>query len=91
MMAEIIEVYHYSNEGVASWYDFAIAVHQFANIKCKINPIPSKDYPLPAQRPFYSVLDKTKIKKKFSIEIPYWQESLKKCVYRLISDTQNQQ
>ena len=83
MTAEDIEVYHYSNEGVASWYDFAKAIHQMANITCKVNPIPTKDYPLPAERPFYSVLDKGKIKKKFSIEIPYWRDSVKGCIERL--------
>ncbi len=83
MAAEEIEVYHYSNEGVASWYDFAIAIHHFANINCKVNPIPTKDYPLPAERPFYSVLDKTKIKKKLAIEIPYWRDSIKNCIDRL--------
>lgn len=83
MAAEDIEVYHYSNEGVASWYDFAIAIHHFANIRCKVNPIPTKEYPLPAVRPFYSVLDKSKIKKKLSIEIPYWRDSVKNCIDRL--------
>lgn len=84
MTAETIEVYHYSNEGVASWYDFAIAVHYFANISCNIIPIHAKEYPLPAARPFYTVLDKTKIKKKFSIEIPYWRDSVKNCIDRLV-------
>lgn len=83
MTAEEIEVYHYSNEGVASWYDFAIAVHQLANITCQVNAIQTKDYPLPAERPFYSVLDKTKIKKRFAIEIPYWRDSVKNCIERL--------
>lgn len=83
MAAEAIEVYHYSNEGVASWYDFAIAIHHFANISCKVNPILTKDYPLPAERPFYSVLDKSKIKKKLAIEIPYWRDSVKNCIDRL--------
>ncbi len=83
MTAGNIEVFHYSNEGVASWYDFAKAVHQFADITCQVNPIPTKDYPLPAARPFYSVLDKSKIKKHFSIEIPYWRDSVKDCVERL--------
>lgn len=83
MTAEDIEVYHYSNEGVASWYDFAKAIHQFAHIQCLVNPITTKDYPLPATRPFYSVLDKSKIKRKFNIEIPYWRDSVKACVERL--------
>lgn len=84
MTAEDIEIYHYSNEGVASWYDFAKAIHLFANISCKVNPIPTRDYPLPAERPFYSVLDKSKIKKKFNIEIPYWRNSAKHCIDRLM-------
>jgi len=83
MTADLIEVYHYSNEGVASWYDFAKAIHQFANITCQVNPIPTEDYPLPAERPFYSVLDKSKIKKKLAIEIPYWRDSVKNCIDRL--------
>ena len=86
--AKNIEVYHYSNEGVASWYDFAKAVHQFANITCQVSPIPTKDYPLPAERPFYSVLDKSKIKKHFSIEIPYWRDSVKACIKRLEKDSE---
>jgi dTDP-4-dehydrorhamnose reductase len=88
MTAEDIEVYHYSNEGVASWFDFAKAIHQFADIKCKLSPIPTSDYPLPAERPFYSVLDKTKIKRKFGIEIPYWRDSLKDCIERLLKTTE---
>jgi dTDP-4-dehydrorhamnose reductase len=83
MIDERIEVYHYSNEGVASWYDFAKAIHQIANITCLVNPIPTKDYPLPAKRPFYSVLDKSKIKKRFAVEIPYWRDSVKNCIDRL--------
>jgi len=84
MTAADIEVYHYSNEGVASWYDFAKAIHELTSIICQVNPIPTKDYPLPAERPFYSVLDKSKIKKKFPIEIPYWRDSLRHCIGRLI-------
>jgi dTDP-4-dehydrorhamnose reductase len=83
MAAEEIEVYHYSNEGTASWYDFAKAIHQYADIFCQVNPIPTKDYPLPAERPFYSVLDKSKIKRKFAIEIPYWRDSVIHCIDRL--------
>ncbi len=84
MIDERIEVYHYSNEGVASWYDFAKVIHQFANITCLVNPILTQEYPLPAARPFYSVLDKTKIKKKFLLEIPYWKDSVKHCIDRLL-------
>ena len=69
-------VYHYSNEGVCSWYDFAIQILQQANIKCKVNPVETNEFPTPAARPNYSVLNKNKIKKTFSIEIPYWADSL---------------
>lgn len=72
--------YHYSNEGVASWYDFSKAIFDFAEMDCKVLPIKTKDYPTPAKRPAFSVMDKTKIKKIFTIEIPYWRESLKKCL-----------
>ena len=78
-----VETYHYSNEGVTSWYDFAKTIVEFSGIKCKINPIPTKDYPLPAERPFYSVLDKAKFKQDFSIGIPYWRDSVKHCIDRL--------
>lgn len=77
-------VYHYSNEGVASWYDFAKAIFEFANINCVVNPIETKDYPTPAKRPHYSVLNKHKIKKDFGVEIPYWRDSLKECVKKII-------
>lgn len=78
-----VEVFHYSNEGVASWYDFALAIIELSGINCKINPIETKDYPLPAIRPFYSVFNKSKIKQRFQIEIPYWRNSLKECIERL--------
>lgn len=74
-------IYHYSNEGVCSWYDFAKAIHRFAGLtQCKIIPVNSDDYTTPAQRPHYSVLDKSLIKKTFGIEIPYWADSLEKCI-----------
>jgi len=75
-----VEVYHYSNEGVASWYDFAKSIIEVSGISCIINPIPSKDYPQTASRPNYSVLNKSKIKERFSLEIPYWRDSLKDCI-----------
>lgn len=77
------EVYHYSNEGVASWYDFAVAVHRIAGIRCKVNPIETKDYPLPAARPFYSLMNKEKIKQQFGITIPHWVDSLVDCISRI--------
>ncbi|MGC1204866.1 MAG: sugar nucleotide-binding protein, partial [Flavobacteriaceae bacterium] len=73
-------VYHYSNEGVASWYDFAKAIFDESNTKINLLPIKSEAYPLPAKRPSYSVLDKEKIKNTLDISIPYWRDSLKKCL-----------
>ncbi|MBU8893427.1 MAG: dTDP-4-dehydrorhamnose reductase [Bacteroidales bacterium] len=72
----ITGIYHYSNEGVCSWYDFAKIIAEKAYSNCKINPIESKDYPTPVKRPFYSVLNKSKIKSVYNIEIPHWQDSL---------------
>ena len=78
-------VYHYSNEGVISWYDFTKAIHRIAGIKdCKVRPLHTSEYPTAANRPAYSVLDKTKIKQTYGIEIPYWEDSLKECIERLI-------
>lgn len=74
-------VYHYSNEGVISWYDFTKAIHRIAGIKdCKVRPLHTEEYPTPANRPHYSVLDKTKIKQVYGIEIPYWEDSLAECI-----------
>ncbi|ARR01143.1 MULTISPECIES: dTDP-4-dehydrorhamnose reductase [Campylobacter] len=70
------QIYHYSNEGVASWYDFANAITSISKIKCQIFPIESKDYPTIAVRPLYSVLNKSKIKQDFGVAIPYWRDSL---------------
>lgn len=71
-------IYHYTNEGVCSWYDFATEIMSLSGLSCKVNPIPSSAYPTKATRPFYSVLSKEKIKNVFNIEIPYWKESLRK-------------
>ena len=71
-------IYHYTNEGVCSWYDFATEIMNLSGMGCKVNPIPSSAYPTKANRPFYSVLNKEKIKSVFNIEIPYWKESLRK-------------
>ena len=74
-------VYHFSNEGVISWYDFTIAIHRIAGITtCKVLPLHTSEYPSAAPRPAYSVLDKTKIKTTYGIDIPYWEESLKECI-----------
>ena len=75
-----VEIYHYSNEGVCSWYDFAQEIFELSGTSCHINAIETKDYPTPAKRPHYSLLNKAKIKKTFMIEIPYWKTSLKTCL-----------
>ena len=77
------KIYHYSNEGLASWYDFATAIMDLEGLSCKVQAIRTVDYPTVAVRPHYSVLDKTKIKKNFNIEIPHWKESLKDCINKL--------
>ena len=77
---EKIEIYNYSNEGVLSWYDFAKEIMKMAKIGCSINPIETFQYPTPAKRPHYSLLNKSKIKKEFNITIPYWKDSLDKCL-----------
>jgi len=69
-------LFHFSNEGLASWYDFAWEIISMAGYKCKTIPVSTEEYPLPARRPHFSVLDKSKIKNEFGIEIPYWKESL---------------
>lgn len=69
--------YHYSNEGEISWYDFACMIKEIKGFNCEVNPISSSAFPTPAKRPTYSLLDKSKIKKEYSIDIPYWEESLK--------------
>jgi dTDP-4-dehydrorhamnose reductase len=77
---DTVELYHYANEGVCSWYDFAQAIFEIKNITMKVNPILTKEYPTPAIRPHYSVLDKSKIKSNYNITIPYWKESLQQCL-----------
>jgi len=77
---EKVEVYNYSNEGVLSWYDFAKEIMRMAKLNCKVNPIESKAYPTPAKRPHYTLLNKTKIKDKFNLNIPYWKDSLDECL-----------
>jgi len=78
-----VEIYNYTNEGVLSWYDFSKEIMRMAKIECKINPIETKDYPTPAKRPHYSLLNKSKIKKKFNLTIPYWKDSLDECIKTL--------
>ena len=79
-------LYHFSNEGVTSWYDFAIAIMNLGEVNCNVKPIGTKDYPTPAKRPHYSVLNKSKIKNDFEIDIPYWRDSLEKCIQKLKSN-----
>ena len=77
-------IYHFSNEGVISWYDFTKAIHRIAGITtCHVRPLHTSEYPTPAARPHYSVLDKTKIKQTYDLEIPYWEESLRECISQL--------
>ena len=80
-------IYHFSNEGVISWYDFTKAIHRIAGITtCHVRPLHTSEYPTPANRPHYSVLDKTKIKQTYGIEVPYWEESLEVCIGKLLND-----
>ena len=76
-------LYHYSNEGVASWYDFAKAIFEASHSQIKLNPIKTAEYPTPAKRPFYSVLNKSRIKKNLKVETPYWRDSLVKALDKL--------
>ena len=79
-------IYHFSNEGVTSWYDFTKAIHRLAAITtCHVRPLHTAEYPTPAARPHYSVLDKTKVKQTFGIEVPYWEDSLAECVRQLLA------
>lgn len=74
------EIYHYSNEGTASWYDFALAIFELSGVQCRVNPITTDQYPTPAKRPHYSLLNKAKLKQEYTITIPYWRDSIKKCI-----------
>lgn len=77
-------IYHYSNEGVCSWYDFTYAIAEYAgHTACDIRPCHSDEFPSEVKRPAYSVLDKTKFKETFGLKIPYWTESLRKCMANL--------
>ena len=74
-------IYNFSNEGVCSWYDFTLTIHRMAGIDtCRVSPIDTADYPSAATRPFYSVMNKKKIKATYGVEIPHWEESLQKCI-----------
>jgi len=76
-------IVHFSNEGVTSWYDFAKTIFEYTNLQCQVSPIETKDYPTPAMRPHYSILNKAKIKDTFNLTIPYWKDSLKQCLTAL--------
>lgn len=78
-------VYHFTNEGVCSWYDFTLAIHELAGItKCQVRPILSEEYQYKTPRPHYSVLDKSKFKKTFGVEIPHWMDGLRRCVGKMV-------
>ncbi len=76
-------IFHYSGNGICSWYDFAIEIMKIANLKCKVKPIETKEFPTPAKRPLYSVLNKNKIIETFNIEIPHWRDSLENCINKI--------
>lgn len=80
---DIRGLFHYSNEGVCSWYDFALEIVRLTGNHCRINPIETSQYPLPARRPHFSVLNKTKIRSRLSLNIPHWRESLMSCIDQL--------
>lgn len=80
-------IYHFSDEGVCSWYDFTKTIHRIAGITCNVQPIETKDYPVRTPRPHYSVLNKAKIKSTYGIVIPHWEESLEKCIAVLMHNT----
>jgi dTDP-4-dehydrorhamnose reductase len=80
---ESVEIYHYSNEGTLSWYDFAKEIMKMAKLECEITPLESCEYPTPARRPHYSILNKSKIKKEFGVNIPYWKDSLSECLTKM--------
>jgi len=81
-----LETYHFSNEGVCSWYDFSNAIFSLSDINCALSPIETKDYPTPAKRPHYSVLNKAKIKQDYALNIPYWRDSVQECLSALLQD-----
>jgi len=80
---ETVEIYHYSNEGASSWYDFAKEIMHLSNLVCQINAIETKEYPTPAKRPHFALLNKSKIKKEFGLTIPYWKDSLATCMKKM--------
>ena len=83
---EEVKIFHYTNEGACSWYDFAQAIFDYTDISCKVNPISTVQYPAAAMRLQYSVLDKSYIKERFNVDIPYWKDSLKICLIKIKSE-----
>jgi dTDP-4-dehydrorhamnose reductase len=81
--SEAYGLYHFSNEGVTSWYDFATAIFELTGLAVRVKALKTSEYPTKARRPFYSVMDKTKIKQNLGVEIPYWRDSLKVCLAEL--------
>jgi dTDP-4-dehydrorhamnose reductase len=77
-------IYHYSNEGIISWFNFALAIKEHIGSNCEVKPITTSQFPTPAKRPGYSVLNKDKIKEAFNLTIPYWKNSLEKCMSKLV-------
>lgn len=84
------EVYHFSNEGAISWYDFAKTIMEIKGLDCKVLAIPSSEYPVKTRRPYYSVLSKEKFKKTMQVPVPYWKDSLQKCIHELDGKEQAQ-
>ena len=80
----IAGIYHYSNRGVTNWHEFAMAIKEFSGSNCIVNPITTSQYPTPAKRPQYSVMDTSKIQQTFNLQIPEWKESLKICIDKLL-------
>ena len=76
-------IYHFSNEGVCSWFDFAKVICELSGNTCDIQPCYSEEFPSPVKRPHFSVLDKTKLKQTFGVKVPYWTDSLKACIKQL--------
>lgn len=81
------QIYHYSNEGLISWYDFAKSIFELAGMNCQVVPVEIKDYPVRAMRPVYSVMNKGKIKRDFQIAIPYWRDSLRRCLENIQTES----
>ena len=82
-MLELTGVYHYSDEGVVSWFDFAREIARLSGSACKVLPLRSSEFPSKVERPHYSVLDKSKVKEAFGVDVPYWKDSLAKCIKRM--------